>query len=130
MKTASNFILAAALTLTGAIPIWSAAADSRDQGPPTPEQREQMRERCKSDPEKCRAEMKQRAEAWWKKVDTNGDGKISRDEANANAPHLAKNFDKIDTDHDGTISREELHAAREAMHERRREGGPGQPKPQ
>ena len=46
-----------------------------------------------------------------KAADTNGDGKISRDEANASLPGIAKNFDAIDTNKDGFLSREELAAA-------------------
>lgn len=43
--------------------------------------------------------------------DKNGDGQISRDEAQA-APRLATSFDRIDTNKDGQLSREELRAAR------------------
>jgi Ca2+-binding EF-hand superfamily protein len=48
-----------------------------------------------------------------KAIDTNGDGKISRAEADAKAPRLASHFDKLDTNKDGFLSREELaaHAA-------------------
>ena len=138
MKTTNRWVIAAALCVAGAIPAVCAAAGDTGQAP-ADSPRAQMREHCKADPEKCKEQMQQmkaKAEAWWKKVDADGDGKISRDEANANAPHLAKNFDKIDTDHDGTISREELRAAHQAMRERRREhsggGAPGgtEPKPQ
>ena len=112
-----------------------AAADEQSGGPTT-EQRQQMREQCKQNPEECRAKMKQRAEEWFKKVDTDGDGSISRQEAEANAPRLAKHFDEVDTDHDGKITPEELRAARKEMHERRRQQGGqdsqqgGQPQPQ
>ena len=138
MKTTTRWVTAAALCVASAMPALCMAADNADQAP-AGGPGAQMRERCKADPEKCKEQMqqmKEKAEAWWKKVDADGDGTISRDEANANAPHLAKNFDKIDTDHDGTISRDELRAAAEAMRERRRaHGGGGQqsggePKPQ
>ena len=139
MKTTNRLIFTAALCVVSAMPVLCAAADDANQAP-APSPGAQMREHCKADPEKCKERMQQmkaKAEAWWKKVDTDGDGKISRDEANANAPHLAQNFDKIDTDHDGTISREELRAAREAMRERHRQQGGGgehgsgaEPKPQ
>jgi Ca2+-binding EF-hand superfamily protein len=55
--------------------------------------------------------MQQKKEAWWKRVDTDGDGAVSRAEAEANAPRLAKNFDQVDADGDGKVSREELEAA-------------------
>lgn len=44
-------------------------------------------------------------------LDTNGDGQISRDEAQ-HAPRLAASFDRLDADKDGQLSREELRAAR------------------
>jgi Ca2+-binding EF-hand superfamily protein len=70
-----------------------------------------MKQRCKDDPDKCREAMQQKAQAWWKKVDTDGDGSISREEAQANAPRLARDFEKVDTNGDGKITREELQAA-------------------
>lgn len=48
-----------------------------------------------------------------KKVDLDGDGKISRDEAKGYA-RLEKGFDRIDTNKDGFLSRDELAAARKA----------------
>ena len=48
-----------------------------------------------------------------KKADTNGDGMISKAEAQAN-PRLAKNFDAIDTNKDGQLSKDEIAAARAA----------------
>lgn len=47
----------------------------------------------------------------WKRLDANGDGKLSRQEV-ANHPRLANDFDAIDTDRDGFLSPEELQAAR------------------
>jgi len=51
----------------------------------------------------------QRAEHW-KKLDTDGDGKISKAEAQANAPRLFEHFDQIDANGDGFITPEELAA--------------------
>ena len=50
----------------------------------------------------------------WKKLDTDGDGRLSRQEV-ANAPRLAQNFDAIDSNKDGFLSQEELRAARRAQ---------------
>ena len=52
-------------------------------------------------------EMKARMQ----KMDANGDGKISRDEA-SKYKNLAKVFDKIDTNNDGYLSKDELQAHR------------------
>jgi Ca2+-binding EF-hand superfamily protein len=49
-----------------------------------------------------------------KAADTNGDGKFSRDEANASMPRIAKNFDAIDANKDGFVTKEELRAFHEA----------------
>ena len=58
-------------------------------------------------------------------VDSNHDGAISRAEADAKSPRLAKKFDALDTDKNGSLSREELkqHAEgmREEMHDRMEE---------
>ena len=51
-----------------------------------------------------------------KAADKNGDGKISREEANASLPKLARHFDEIDTNKDGQITREEMRAFREKRH--------------
>lgn len=48
-----------------------------------------------------------------KAADTNGDGLISKAEAQAALPRLYAHFDQIDTNHDGQISPEELRAAHE-----------------
>ena len=53
---------------------------------------------------------KVRAERW-KKIDTDGDGRISRAEAQANAPRLAQRFDQLDANGDGYLTPEELRAA-------------------
>lgn len=53
-------------------------------------------------------------------LDTNGDGKLSRDELKSR-PRLAQNFDKLDTNKDGYLSRDELRAARDLL-PRGREG--------
>ena len=52
------------------------------------------------------------------KVDTDGDGKVSREEF-INS-HAAR-FDKMDTDGDGFLSEEEMKAARDAKHEKMKE---------
>ena len=50
--------------------------------------------------EKARTELQKRFDA----ADTNKDGKLTREEAQAKMPMVYKNFDAIDTGHAGTIS--------------------------
>ena len=47
-------------------------------------------------------------------ADTDGDGAISRAEAEKHAPRLAKKFDLIDANQDGKLTQDELRAYREA----------------
>ena len=61
--------------------------------------------------EELHAYAQQQRQAHWSRIDTDGDGKISRAEAQANAPRLFEHFDQIDTNGDGYITPEELHAA-------------------
>lgn len=57
----------------------------------------------------------------FKAVDTNGDGKISRKEAELKAPAMAEGFDAIDTDHDGGLTKAEINAFTSALEKKRRE---------
>ena len=54
---------------------------------------------------------KARGAGFFKKLDTDGDGRISRSEAQA-APRLAARFDDIDANKDGFLTPDELKAAR------------------
>lgn len=56
-------------------------------------------------------------------ADQNGDGLISRNEAQAYMPGLATRFDTIDTDKDGNLSTAELEAARATFGRGGRGGG-------
>lgn len=108
----------------------------------------QRRAECQADPEKCRAEKKarmaqyckdnpQRCEAMknrmqergadkkgafaerFKRADRDGNGAISRAEAELSIPRLARRFDRFDANKDGQITMDELAAARKAHMERR-----------
>jgi len=60
-----------------------------------------------------RGERAQKMLEHLKAADTNGDGMISREEANASLPGIARNFDAIDTNKDSFITREEMRAFQE-----------------
>ena len=61
--------------------------------------------------EQQRALHEQKRAEHWKRIDTDGDGRVSRQEAQANAPRLAEHFDQIDANGDGFLTPEELRAA-------------------
>lgn len=54
-------------------------------------------------------------------VDSDGDGKLSRQETEQQAPPLAANFDKIDTDQDGGLTKQEIAAFSALVEKNRRE---------
>lgn len=56
----------------------------------------------------------------WNALDTDGDGSLSRAEAEAGAPGMARNFERFDADADGRVTREEIAAARARRHEEMR----------
>ena len=72
----------------------------------------------------CEKGKKHKRAQHLKKMDTNQDGQISLDEAEAaNAERLIENFAEIDTDSDGNVTREEMKAYRDAK--RAENGGEG-----
>jgi EF hand len=73
---------------------------------------QQRREECKANPEKCRAEAQAQSEQRFKRADANGDGRLSRVEAQKSMPQVARDFDRIDANKDGQVTMEELAAAR------------------
>lgn len=79
---------------------------------------------CKAEPEKCQAQRQARFEQRFKEADSDGNGMISRSEAEKAMPRLRHHFELIDADHDGQISRDEIDADRKARaqrHQRRME---------
>lgn len=67
----------------------------------------------------------------FKKIDTNGDGVITKDEHQAFSDKM---FSKMDTNGDGSVTKEEGKEAREKMREkfknfRKEHGGEGRPTP-
>jgi Ca2+-binding EF-hand superfamily protein len=62
-----------------------------------------------------RTEMEAKFEARLKQADTNGDGLLSKEEAQAGMPMLVRAFDRLDTNKDGQLSLDEIKAGRAAM---------------
>lgn len=71
--------------------------------------------------ESRRQMMHERMRERLRQADGNGDGAISRTEAERSMPGIARNFERIDSDNDGTITREEMKAAREKLREMRQQ---------
>lgn len=92
-----NRFLIAALTLTTAA---SALADDASKSTPTASGAADT-ERAGQHGDRLR------------KADTNGDGLLDATEVK-DLPRLAKHFDRIDSNHDGKLSRDEIKAARAA----------------
>jgi Ca2+-binding EF-hand superfamily protein len=63
--------------------------------------------------DELKAHHAKKARAKFNAIDKDQDGRISRAEADAKAPKIAKNFDRIDTNKDGYISQDELAAVGE-----------------
>jgi Ca2+-binding EF-hand superfamily protein len=53
-------------------------------------------------------QMVERAQQRFADADTNHDGRLSRDEAQAGTPRLTEHFDEIDSDHDGMLTTAEI----------------------
>ena len=51
----------------------------------------------------------------FRQADTDGDGAITRAEAEKALPHLARQFDRVDANHDGRVTIAEIAAARKAV---------------
>lgn len=62
--------------------------------------------------EKMRGEMRAKAEQRWADADKDGDGALTREEAQASMPGLAERFEKFDSNGDGKIARDEMHNVR------------------
>jgi Ca2+-binding EF-hand superfamily protein len=59
--------------------------------------------------EQMRVEMRAKALERWKAADADGDGSVSRAEAEVSMPRVAERFEKFDANGDGRISRDEMH---------------------
>jgi len=84
-----------AFVLTTALALSTISVQAQPSGPPPGKGPGAMAERIKA-------------------ADKNGDGFISREEAQASLPKVHENFDKMDLNRDGFISKEEFQKAGEA----------------
>ncbi len=66
-----------------------------------------------------RGERQAKAAERFRHADGDGDGAISRAEAEKHAPRLAKKFDQIDGNKDGKLTQDELRAYRETKRSRK-----------
>jgi len=67
-----------------------------------------------------REKMAQRFDAKFKAADKDGDGALTKEEAQAGMPRLAKNFDQVDANHDGKVTEDEIRAYMKARHDARK----------
>ena len=59
--------------------------------------------------ELMRGTARANAQQRWQAADQDGDGALSRDEATASMPGIARQFEKFDANSDGKIGRDEMH---------------------
>jgi Ca2+-binding EF-hand superfamily protein len=74
--------------------------------------------------------LKQRFAERFKQADADGDGALSKAEAEKSMPRIAQHFDEIDSNHDGKITQDEIMASMEKHRARRKEHGGEQHGPQ
>ena len=104
--------------LITAAAVFSLTASAWAQQPPSPAR--------KPDPqrsEQMREQFHQRAQERFRQADKDGNGPLSKAEAEAGMPRMAKDFDAIDTNKDGKITQEELRAYGAKRHAQWKEHG-------
>jgi Ca2+-binding EF-hand superfamily protein len=74
--------------------------------------------------EQMRAKFQERMQERFRQADKNGDGALSKAEAENSMPRIARHFDAIDSNHDGKITQDEIRASVEKHRiERAKRGG-------
>lgn len=80
---------------------------------------QQRREQCKANPEQCRKERQARMAERFRKADADGNGALSRAEAEKGMRRMVRHFDAIDANRDGQVTMDEVMAARKARGSRK-----------
>lgn len=94
----NKFMLTAAAVFSLTASAWAQQPPASGRNP-DPQRAEQMR-----------AKHQERMQEHFRRADKDGDGALSKAEAEAAMPRLAKDFDAIDANKDGKITQEELRA--------------------
>ena len=109
----NKFMLTAAAVFSLTASAWAQQPPASGSNP-DPQRAEQMR-----------AKHQQRMQEHFRRADKDGDGTLSKAEAEAAMPRLAKDFDAIDANKDGKITQDEIKAHlgthRTRMEKQRRE---------
>lgn len=75
---------------------------------------QKRRDACKAAPDECAAQMQARLTERVRRADTDGNGALSRLEAERSMPRIARRFDILDANRDGHVTVDEILAARRA----------------
>ena len=86
------------------------AIDANHDGQIAPEEIRAWRRKARLERHGRREAATARFDRHFTGADTDGDGALSRAEAEKSMPRVAKNFERIDADHDGRITRDEMRA--------------------
>ena len=86
------------------------AIDANRDGQIAPEEIRVWRRKAKGEQRARREAAPAKFDRHFAGADADGDGALSRAEAQKSMPRVAKKFERIDADHDGRITREEMRA--------------------
>ena len=86
------------------------AIDANHDGQLTPEEIRTWFKAKRIERQTRRESARAKFDEFFTKADSDGDGALSRAEAQKGLPRIAEKFDRIDADHDGKITRDEIRA--------------------
>jgi Ca2+-binding EF-hand superfamily protein len=103
----------AALLLVAVWPLSSCTAEGVERAVPkqsstTSSMPAASREPCQGDPALCREERVARTKERFSKADADGNGALSRPEAEKSMPGVARRFDALDANRDGHVTQDEI----------------------